>query len=189
MTPIIAFTGFKQSGKTTASRHLQDKYRYQLHNFKTGLIKELKEKFPDLLGYYQHLYGVTEVDDLFVTKEAPIRALMQNYGAEVRRAEDEDYWVLQWKLGLVEHMMADRRAIVADDVRFVNEAEAIKAWGGTIIRIIRTDITSGGEHVSETEMLEIVPDDTIEVGPGEYGKLYEELDRILCGNAITAEKS
>jgi len=182
---LIAFTGFKQSGKTTASRHLQDKYGYQLHNFKTGLIKELKEKFPDLLGYYQHLYGVTEVDDLFVTKEAPIRALLQNYGTEVRRAEDEDYWVLQWKLGLVEHMMADRRAIVVDDCRFISEARAIKAWGGTIIRIVRTDITSGGEHVSETEQLEIQADYTIEVGKGEYEKLYVELDNILCQENVT----
>jgi len=180
MASIIAFTGFKQSGKTTASRHLQDKYGYQLHNFKDGLIKEIKEKFPDLLGYYQHLYKVSDIDDLFVTKEAPIRALLMNYGTEVRRAEDEDYWVLQWKLGLVEHMIADRRLIVVDDCRFISEARAIKAWGGTIIRIVRTDITSGGEHVSETEMLEIQADHTIEVGKGEHEKLYAELDKILA---------
>jgi hypothetical protein len=181
---LIAFTGFKQSGKTTASRHLQDKYGYQLHNFKDGLIKELKEKFPDLLremlGMEKSLFlGCENIDDLFTLKPPLMRALLMNYGTEVRRAEDEDYWVLQWKLGLVEHMMADRRAIVVDDVRFVNESEAIKAWGGTIIRIVRTDITSGGEHVSETEMLEIQPDHTIEVGPGEHEKLYAELDKIL----------
>ena len=43
----------------------------------------------------------------------------------------------------------------------------------------KSDITSGGEHVSETEQLEVEADYTIEVAMGEHDKLYEELDRIL----------
>jgi hypothetical protein len=188
MTSIIALTGFKQSGKTTAANYLETK-GYVRHNMKDALITELKERFPDLLQSiienYQEMMESTynasfvDMDWLFEKKPPLIRALLQNFGTEVRRAEDEDYWVLQWKLGLIEHMMADRRAIVVDDCRFVSEARAIKAWGGTIIRIERTDITSGGNHQSETEMLQITPDHTITVGPGEHDKLYAELDKIL----------
>jgi hypothetical protein len=181
---LIAFTGFKQSGKTTASRHLQDKYGYQLHNFKTGLIKEIKEKFPDLLREIAISEGSWlgrgeieiefAINKLFETKPPLIRALMQNYGVEVRRGGDPDYWVNEWAKNSY-----SQDKIVVDDVRFLNETDKVRERGGIIIRIVRTDITSGGEHSSETEQLEIVPDYTIEVGQGEHEKLYEELDKII----------
>jgi hypothetical protein len=176
---LIAFTGFKQSGKTTASRHLQDKYGYQLHNFKTGLIKEIKQKFPDLLreilGMEKSLFlGCENIDDLFTIKPPLIRALLQNYGTEVRRGDNPHYWSDKW---LTSYPVASQ--VVCDDLRFITEMEAIKMKGGIIIRIVRTDITSGGEHVSETEQLEIQADYTIEVGKGEHEKLYEELDKII----------
>jgi hypothetical protein len=179
---LIAFTGFKQSGKTTASRHLQDKYGYQLHNFKTGLIKEIKEKFPDLLEAIVSAENVafhnddrTSIEELFIKKPPLIRALMQNYGTEVRRGDNPHYWSDKW---LKTYPVASER-VVCDDLRFITELEAIKMKGGTIIRIVRTDITSGGDHVSETEQLEIQADYTIEVGKGEHEKLYIALDKII----------
>ena len=121
--------------------------------------------------------GCENIDDLFTIKPPLIRALLQNYGTEVRRKENPDYWVNEWwgayKMNYV------LKNVVVDDVRFLNEAKEIKSNYGTIIRIVRTDITSGGEHVSETEMLDIVPDYTIEVGPGEHEKLYTALDKII----------
>jgi hypothetical protein len=102
---------------------------------------------------------------------------MQNYGTEVRRKENPDYWVDQYLNTLHEI----EQKVVTDDVRFLNEARAIKLGLGTIIRIIRTDITTGGDHSSETEQLQIQADYTIEVNPGEHEKLYAELDDIMQG--------
>jgi hypothetical protein len=182
---IIGLVGFKQSGKTTAANYLETK-GYVRVNFKDGLIAEIKQNFPDLLRaiadteYTEHFGG--QINALFETKPPLVRALLQNYGTEVRRKDDPDYWVKQYIDELEDIATLGVEKIVTDDVRFINEAWAIKSVknnGGTIIRLVRTDITSGGDHRSETEQLQIEADHTIEVGPGEHDKLYVELDKIV----------
>jgi len=185
---IIGLVGYKRSGKTTAAKYLEEKYGFTRHNFKDALIAELKQNFPDLLGEilktenearFEWCQPEITLDDLFVVKPPLIRALMVNYGTEVRRKEEPDYWVHQWKMKVPDLLALDKYTIVADDVRFLNEAEAIKGWSGTIIRIVREDIPTGGDHQSETEQQHIEADYTITVGPGEHNKLFEELDKIL----------
>jgi hypothetical protein len=180
---LIAFVGFKQSGKTTASQYLQEKHGYIRHNFKDALVREIKQNFPDLLreiAFPEGSWfgkGVIEIEfainKLFEEKPPLMRALMVNYGTEVRRREDPDYWVNEW------NRMFPLGQVVTDDVRFVNEAQKVRERGGIIIRIKRTDITTGGDHQSETEQLQIDADHTIEVGKGEQQKLYDELERII----------
>jgi hypothetical protein len=191
MTQIIGLVGFKQSGKSTAASYLESKYGFVRHNFKDALVAELKENFPDLLreiAFPEASWfgkGVIEIEfainKLFEEKPPLIRALMQNYGTEVRRKENPDYWVDQWTKKFWELERIVYR-VVTDDVRFLNEAAMIRSakCPTAIIRIIRTDITSGGDHSSETEQLEIQADYTIEVGPGEHEKMYNKLDEILC---------
>jgi len=193
MTNLIAFTGYKQTGKTTAANHLIEHYGYMRHNFKDALVAEVKERFPDLLeeilfqemSYHslaQRETYIDSIDALLTTKPPLMRALLQNYGTEVRRRDNPNYWVHQWKYNL--HRFPLERGVITDDVRFLNEAQAIKDLGGTIIRLTRPDITTGGEHSSETEMNQIESDYTIEVGPGEQDKLYAELDRIVAGGGV-----
>lgn len=172
---LLAFVGFKQSGKSTAASHLESKYGFVRHNFKDALISELKENFPDLLNEMRKTYEWEwSEDELFVVKPPLMRALMQNYGTEVRRKGDTNYWVGEWWKNFPVNQL-----VVTDDVRFLNEAGAITGAQGKIIRIIRTDITTGGSHSSETEQLQIQADYTIEVGAGEQDKLCAELDRIV----------
>ena len=116
------------------------------------------------------------IDDLFDEKPPLMRTLMQNYGTDVRRKGDTNYWVKAWE---ERYCQAHPDPVVVDDCRFLNEVDAIRRYGGTIIRIVRTDIKSGGQHVSETEQDSIVTDYTIEVAEGEHDKLYEELDKII----------
>lgn len=186
MTQIIGLVGFKQSGKSTAAQYLQDKYGFVRHNMKDHLIAEIKQNFPDLLQEIGCIYWDVNrmelaeeypmwIDKLFQEKPSLMRALMVNYGTEVRRRQDKNYWVKAWLATPV-----FQNNIVTDDVRFLNEAQAIKRNGGILVRIIRTDITTGGDHESETQQLQIEADYTIEVGPGEQEKLYAELDAILA---------
>lgn len=189
MTQIIGLVGFKQSGKSTAASYLEENYGFARLNFKDGLIAEIKQNFPDLLReikqqwIHDMLRGGATFDvydyDLFQWKPPLIRALMQNYGTEVVRKQNPDHWVLQWKLAMIDLVLNGQRNIVVDDTRFINESKAIKAANGILIRLVRTDITTGGDHRSETEQLEIVPDHTITVGPGEHEKLYRALDEIM----------
>lgn len=54
-----------------------------------------------------------------------------------------------------------KNAIISD-VRFPNEAKAIKELGGVIIRVERVGLESNDTHSSETAMREIAPDYIIE---------------------------
>lgn len=177
---IIGLVGLAGSGKSTAAQYISEKYGYMRLNFKDGLVREIRQNFQSLLEELVEIYyykdGVFTVDDLFRSKPPAMRKLMQAYGTEVRRRDDIDYWVNQWKAVAYSEPV---RNIVTDDVRFLNEAEAVKDAGGKIIRIVRTDITEALSHSSETEQFNIVHDYEIAVGPGEHDKLYEEIDKII----------
>lgn len=180
---IIGLTGFKRVGKTTVSKYLEDKYGYIRVNFKDGLIAEIKQNFPDLLNEIIDICGAVGADytleELFVEKPSLMRALMVNYGTEVRRREDPDYWVLQWKMKVADMMLQGHRNIVTDDLRFLNELQAVKAWNGTTIRIVRDDIPTGGMHPSETELIGVETDHVIHSKQGDLEGLYRAVDGIL----------
>jgi len=179
MANIIGLVGFKQVGKSTAAKYLEKNYGFTRHNFKDALVQELKDNFPDLLTQIVIAgrdlgFKAMNWNELFEEKPPLMRALMVNYGTDVRRKDNPNYWTGQWGQAL-----CPEQNTVADDVRFINEAEAIKREGGIIIRLVRSDILTGGTHVSETEQLEIVADHTIECDTGDHAALYRALDDII----------
>lgn len=173
---VIGFTGLKQSGKSTASAYLQGKYGFVNLNFKTKMIEEMKQNFPLFLQAEADAHKCT-VDDLFNLKPGSFRQFMQNYGTELRRGSDSNYWVNRW-LAAANLLWMEGKSIVVDDVRFLNEAEAIRLAGGKIIRIVRKGQETPDQHTSETEMASIKVDATIEVGEGEIEKLCEDLNKV-----------
>lgn len=176
---IYGLLGFKGSGKSTVAKYLEKEHGFYRLNFKDALIAELKQNFPDLLTYYQHLYGVTEIDELFETKPDPIRFLMQNYGTEVRRKENEDYWVDKWVAKVTQLHYDGITNIVVDDARFMNEIRAVKNWNGMTIRIISDVVTTGGTHSSETSLLDYKSDYVINSVQGDFDKLYSDICKIV----------
>jgi hypothetical protein len=175
---LIALTGYKQSGKSTAAAYLAEKHGYCRHNFKDALVEEMKERLPDVLRELTKLdHYPLNIDTLFKTKPPLMRALMQNYGTEVRRGDKKTYWSDKWLITYTNKIYP--QPTVVDDLRFLSERDALKSVGGTIIRIVRTDIASGGDHSSETEQDEIVADYTIKVGKGDHAALYQALDDII----------
>jgi len=61
--------------------------------------------------------------------------LLQWWGTEFRRAQDQDYWVNQWKAAI----NPKANIVLATDMRFFNEAAAIKSVGGFTVRVSRKD--------------------------------------------------
>jgi hypothetical protein len=178
---LIGLTGKAGSGKTTACKYLQEKYPdLQLVNMKVAIIAEMRANFATLLEEIAHVYNIDSptlwtVDRLFEDKPPLMRKLMQCYGGEVRRGDDPDYWVKQWK-SFVSYTKGD---IICDDVRFINEADAIKDMGGVVIRIVREDITDTGTHSTEAEMDKIEPDFTVIAKPGDLEGLYKQLEEVI----------
>jgi dephospho-CoA kinase len=174
---LIALTGKKQSGKTEAASYLVGRGFARI-NFKDSLIEELIEKFPDLL---EEIHKITfspgmnyEPRELFKQKTPLVRRLLQNYGTNVRRRDNEFYWVNRW---VNKYLFSLNEDVVVDDCRFLNEAETIRNQKGIIIRIERDSI-SKDSHISETEMDLIQPDFVI-TNDGSLLDLYIKIEEVL----------
>lgn len=185
---IIGFVGKKGSGKTTAAKYLISQVPGIVHiNFKDELIAEIQKYLPKVVDELIALYKVDSEgkpltpDTLFSSKPAfpLVRALMQNWGTELRRAEDEDYWVKKYKAKVLSLPAATH--VVTDDVRFMNEARTVRELDGDVIRLARKDedVLSDDTHQSETEMETIVTDYTIFTGPGDIGALHNYLRQVI----------
>lgn len=73
-----------------------------------------------------------------------MRWFLQVLGTECLRAQvDDEFWVRRWAMGLNK----DANTVVTD-VRFENEAQAIRAQGGILIEVTRPGTVSNG-HVSD----------------------------------------
>ena len=185
MKKLLAFTGKMGSGKTTACDYLVSQGGYVKVNFKDALVEEMKERLPDALEairMHQNTMSVNfddgthwTVDRLFRDKPQIMRALMQNYGTEVRRRDDPDYWTKRYKQR-VQDFLEEGLNVVTDDCRFLNEAQTVKSLGGQIIKIERSDITHTGSHQSEMEMDSIVADTILHTEPGDLKGLYQQID-------------
>jgi len=174
---IIGLCGFARSGKSTVAQHLVDNHKFEQVNFKDGLVAEMKERLPNTLKHLARAEtgnAHADIDWLFNNKPTIMRALMQEYGTEVRRADNKNHWVKTWIRSVME-----KNLIVVDDVRFQNEYDAVKDMGGIIIRVKRSDITTGGHHQSETEHLGFKEDFIIDAAPNDHAGAYAQLETII----------
>lgn len=179
---ILAFTGKKRHGKSTACEYIQEKYPNAVRvNFKDAMVREIMEKFPNMLRELCALMEKIDYDGmnpwtperLFRDKPPVFRTFMQHYGTEVCRHYHDEYWVPKWMKEALKHEI-----VVVDDVRFANEAQAVKDLKGTVIRVVRDGYADDGDgHASEKEMDGIEADYTIVAGNPE--ELYTKLDMVL----------
>ena len=87
-------------------------------------------------------------------KDGPGRTLLQTIGM-AGRAYNPRIWVDKW-LHIVGRLECfNKLCIIADDVRFENECEAVRDLGGTVWQIERPGLITDGEvrHVSERDAL------------------------------------
>lgn len=181
---IIALAGKKLSGKTTICNYLKTSYpneNFITINFKDAMISEMRANLGETLTEIASVYGMT-VDELFDKKPPVMRRLMQNYGTQIRRGDDDSYWVKKWRQSVLRS--EDDCIILVDDVRFFNEAMAVELLGGKVFTLRRyTDSSKeklhaddGDSHVSEKE-LEFF--DFEELQYWDYETAYSEVDRVI----------
>lgn len=117
------------------------------------------------------------------------RIFLQRLGTEWGRQRiHPEIWVEAWRHQLAQEAVKHFRdeMIVADDCRFENEAAAIRAEGGKVVRIERPGAGSatGSSHASEKG---VEPDITIQNdGPPEVlrARILGVLDRYFAAEAI-----
>lgn len=107
-----------------------------------------------------------------------VRRTLQNLGETVR-ADDPDFWL---RIARDKISTADRWSlpVVVSDVRYTNEANALRAAGALMVRIERPGASAGGEaarHVSEVD-LDDYPADVTVPNAGTLDDLYALVDAL-----------
>jgi hypothetical protein len=147
---VVGFTGGMGVGKSTAIQFMKDNT-----NRIVKLVKFAQPIYDIQEFAYRRIQPVYARPETFVKD----RKLLQWLGTEWGRSLKDSIWVDIWKADVLEwkHDCGEVVTIVCDDVRFDNEAQAIKDMGGTIIKINAADVkdridTSAGivHHQSES---------------------------------------
>jgi hypothetical protein len=151
---IIGLSGYACSGKTTIAKLMVEKHGFECIAFADAMRNMLYATNPIIVLIYEEKFReVTRLQQLVdalgwdqAKVEYPeIRELLQRFGTEGgRKFLGEDVWVET----LFKNAKTDR--IVIPDVRFPNEAKAIRDRGGEIIRVKRTGVGPVNGHQSET---------------------------------------
>ena len=165
---IIGITGYAGSGKDTIAKILIEKYGFERRAFADNVRAIL---------YNLDVHGVKDIVDEIGwdrAKRIPgIRSLLQNLGVSAREVLGERTWIDPVLKGL-----STSKLYVITDVRFKNEAQAIRDFEGQIWRVQRPGVTPVNRHISETELDEIHANKVIINGSGLDG-LEEQVSLLL----------
>ena len=119
-------------GKTMLARHIA--VRTTLKTAVLPFAGALKRELWAVLETDAISNGLSSshISPALTEKPTPIwaRLLMRDWG-DYKRKLDPDYWVKQWEQQIQE--TPDIELVIADDVRYRNEADAIHLHGGTVI--------------------------------------------------------
>lgn len=86
---------------------------------------------------------IQQIDRNLFTPRSP-RQILQWWGTEYRRAQDENYWIDKAR-----QRIKPDDWVVLTDVRFENENALIQELGGKLVKILRAGIGAVNGHVSE----------------------------------------
>lgn len=152
---LIGVTGYARYGKDTVGRILTEHHGYRRIGFADNVRKTALALDPIIesstgarLSEIVALHGWEYAKELH-----EVRRTLQRMGTEVGRNHfGRDVWINMALKGVKEYT-------VVTDVRFPNEAEAIKERGGVIWRVLRS-VSSGVStwHASEAHIMSLPVD-------------------------------
>lgn len=168
----IAFAGQMRSGKDTCGEYVVKRY--------CGLVKKFAAPLYDILAYAQKRCRLPQSKD---------RRFLQYIGTEWgRESINQNIWVDL----LIEEVLdlGPSVNVVVTDARFVNEFEALKRAGFTLVKIDRSEqfrnaAEAGGitqpaaTHASEVDVQTYQGWDYCIANDGTLEELYAQVDAII----------
>lgn len=167
---VLGLIGKKRTGKDTFATVLVEQFGYTRVAFADPLRQAALELDPivgrpALPGQLAPLSDVrlSDVVDVLGWEKAKdyvpeVRRILQRFGTESIRKIDPDFWITQ-ALRTIDKIDGP---VVVTDVRYENEAEAIKRLGGLLGRIVRDVPGATDSHPSETALDDYPTDFTVE---------------------------
>jgi hypothetical protein len=151
---LIGLSGYARSGKDTIASYLIDNHGYTKRAFADPIRESLVRLNPsiEVTGMGGRIPLATAVRFLgweALKSDYPeVRQLLQQMGTEVgREMFGESFWVDQ-----AFKQIPDGASVVFSDVRYRNEADAIKQNGGEVWRIERPGVSAANDHTSEHDL-------------------------------------
>lgn len=172
-TMNVGLAGYARSGKDSVASMLSPEYERRA--FADPIREALLVLNPPVTDTGDYLEDVVRTVGWDEAKETHpmIRVYLQTFGKEVGRDMwGEDFWV-----NIAMKGVEFSSNVVFTDVRFPNEAQAIKKTGGAIWRINREGTEPWNWHESETAMDDWSYDRIIH----NDGTLEELREQIGCG--------
>lgn len=192
---LIGLTGRAQSGKDTVYQELSVLYGPVRNVERRAFADRLYESAAQALGVAASDLREWKLDDrvsLEVVDRDPgvsfarvghlvrltVREYLQRYGTEAHRdVFGEGFWV-----DALDLTHGDHDLVVVTDVRFPNEAEAIRAHGGHVVRVVGPP-TVDDDHPSEApiedHLVDHVLDNTRRDGTPEQGPLRRNVVQMM----------
>lgn len=117
-----------------------------------------------VLGFTHAMQALEPALDLDAPRSP--RQVMQWWGTEFRRAKDTSYWISR-AMQRIKRLHKQGKSVVVTDVRFPDEAEAVRAMCGVIWQVWRPGVdVPDGAHASETHGREFDPEFVIDNDEG-----------------------
>ena len=188
----IALIGRMGSGKDAIAAHLCSAHGYTRIAFADGVRDMALEIDPLIAGRTvinmfgdagNEVFRLSEIVgeagwDAAKREHPEVRRILQHCGMTVRRLQS----YLWLNAGLAKLDALDFADAVFTDVRFTNEADALRDRGFAVVRVVRASAQAaeGAQHVSETE-LDDYPVDDVVYNDGSLADLAQSVDAMLAG--------
>ncbi len=177
---LVGLSGKAGSGKSTAAAYLVEYHDYRAFAFADALKDVVGRAFGFSL---EQLHGqLKEVPDPRFGKSP--RWCMQYLGTDILRSIWQEIWIWHLHQSIMDVLsLFGQRPIVVTDVRFRDEAEALKRMGAVLVRLERVEAGAQNgisEHVSETDLaLQWEGFDFLIVNNRTKEQLFEQLALIV----------
>jgi hypothetical protein len=176
----VGLSGWARSGKDTAAKYFIE----ELGHIRVSFADPIREALSRLNPYVDCgvefratplSWVVNKVGWEDAKEFCPdVRRLLQRFGTEVaRELWDEDFWV-----NAAIRSAPDGSKIVFSDVRYPNEADAVKKLGGYVIRIERPEVGPANKHTSETALNDYDFDEVV-VNDGTIKELNDKIKEVV----------
>lgn len=161
---IIGITGFAETGKDELAKSLKLRGNFDNVAFSDALHEMAMVLNPILVEdqrYYTYrdaimLYGYTGAK-----KYKGVREYLQILGTDaVRNIIGEDSWIRVMERKIIA-ALEENRNLAITGVRYGNECALVKAYGGTMVRVIREGYGPVNGHSSDTEVANLPVDHVV----------------------------